>query len=61
MKAVESNKAKQKKDDKHKYEIRFRSKKKCSQETINIQGKHVRWNPDEASQIAFLCDPFLNP
>ena len=58
MKAVESNKAKQKKDDKHKYKIRFRSKKKCSQETINILGKHFRWNPDKASQLCFFVRSF---
>lgn len=61
MKAVESNKAKQKKDNQHKYEIQFRSKKKCSQETINILGKHVRWNPNEASQLSFFTRSFHEP
>lgn len=58
MKAVESNKAKLKKDDKHKYEVCFRSKKMCSQETINILGKHTRWSPDEPSQLSFFVRSF---
>lgn len=61
MKAVESNKAKLKKDDKHKYEVRFRSKKMCNQETINILGKHTRWSPEDPSQLCFFMRSFPEP
>ena len=61
MKAVESNKAKQKEKPDHHFEVGFRSRKKSHQETLNILGKHTRWDPAMPDSLFFFTFAFSSP
>ena len=61
MKAVESNQAKQQEKPDHHFGFRFRSRKMSSQETINILGKHTRWDPATPDKLSFFIFAFSDP
>ena len=59
IKAVESNKAKKKLTPKHHFEIKFRSRKRCHQETINLLGKHAHWKPESPDCESLFSSAFF--
>jgi len=61
FKAVASNKAKQEEKPDHVYEVKFRSRNKAAQETINVLGKHTQWDPTTPSQLSFFSFAFPHP
>lgn len=63
-KAYQSNFAKRKKDASFKFNITFRSRKRCGQESFILNNKHVRWKADNPSQFSmfstFMKDPIVS-
>lgn len=61
LKAVASNKAKQQEKPDHDFAIKFKSRKMSSQETVNILGKHTRWDLATHDSLFFFTFAFPHP
>lgn len=63
-KAYQSNFAKRKKNKDHAFDIAYRSRKKCFQESFILNNKHVKWKADNPSQFSmfstFMKDPITS-